>query len=216
MTLGRRLCVWFLGGALLLTAAPRPARPHEPPAPQGEIPAGQPVSPDPSLGIIRPAPDFTLLDLEGRSVRLAEFQGRVVVLSFIYTSCPGVCPLVTQRMALLQSRLREARLFPSPVSLLSVTVDPEGDSGAGLARYAKGFGADPDGWRFLRESPERLRAVLAAYDEWTKRLLGGELDHPARVYLIDPQGRIREIYSLSFFDELQAFLDIQALLRESR
>lgn len=139
-----------------------------------------------------------------------------MLLAFIYTSCPGACPLLTQRMALLQARLREARLLPSRVGLLSVTVDPERDSAETLARYAKGFGADSEGWRFLRESQERLRPVLTAYDEWTKPIPGGEIDHPARLYLIDPRGRIREIYSLSLFDERQAYLDIQALLRESR
>lgn len=216
MRRGRTVWVWIVAGALLLPAAPRPARPHEPAAPRGHQPAGQPVSPNPSLGIIRPAPDFTLLDLQGRSVRLSDFRGRVVLLSFVYTSCPGACPLITQRMALLQARLRGGGHFPSRVVLVSVTVDPDRDSAAALARYAKGFSADPEGWRFLRERPERLRPVLAAYDEWTKSLEGDEVDHPARVYLIDPQGRIREIYSLSVFDERQALLDIQALLREAR
>lgn len=117
-------------------------------------------------------------------------------------------------MALLQSRLRAAGLFPSRVVLLSVTVDPERDSVAALARYARAFAADRDGWRFLRESPERLRPVLGAYDEWTKPLSGGEIDHPARLYLIDARGRVREIYGLSFFDPRQAFLDIRALLQE--
>ncbi len=174
------------------------------------------MSSNPSLGIIRPAPDFTLRDVRGREVRLSEFGGRVVLLSFIYASCPASCPLVTQRMALLRSRLREAGLFPSRVSLLSVTVDPERDTRPALASYARAFGADHDGWRFLWESPERLRPVLAAYDEWTRPLPGGEIDHPARLYLIDSRGRVREIYSLSFFHQRQAFMDIQALLRESR
>ena len=57
--------------------------------------------------------------------------------------------------------------------------------------------------------------VLAAYDEWTMPEPDGEIDHPAPLYLIDPRGHIREIYSISFFDEHQAFLDIQALPRES-
>jgi cytochrome oxidase Cu insertion factor (SCO1/SenC/PrrC family) len=56
--------------------------------------------------------------------------------------------------------------------------------------------------------------VLRAYDEWLRPLANGEIDHPARLYLIDQRGRIREIYSLAFFDERQAFLDIQALLQE--
>jgi cytochrome oxidase Cu insertion factor (SCO1/SenC/PrrC family) len=51
--------------------------------------------------------------------------------------------------------------------------------------------------------------VLKAYDEWTKLLPKGELDHPARVYLIDQKGNIREIYSLAFFNEKQALIDIR-------
>lgn len=211
----RRLWVCLLPAAVLGAFVPRPAGPHEPAGRGGSATGGEGISPNPNLAVIRPAPDFTLPDLEGRAVRLSAFQGRVVLLSFIYTSCPAACPLLSQRMALLQARLRAAGAFPSRVAFLSVTVDPHRDSVASLARYAKGLGADPEGWRFLREAPEPLQAVLAAYDEWTKRLPGGELDHPARVYLVDPQGRIREIYTLSWFDERQAFIDIQALLRES-
>lgn len=215
MPRGRRLWRRLLCAIALAAVIPRPAGPHEPPAAR-EVPGGDSVSPNPNLAVIRPAPDFTLLDVQGRPIRLSALRGRAVLLSFIYTSCPAACPLLTQRMALLQASLRGAGVFPSRVAFLSVTVDPVRDSGAGLARYAKGFGADPGGWRFLREAPERLRPVLAAYDEWTRHLPGGELDHPARLYLLDPQGRIREIYSLSWFDERQALLDIQTLLRESR
>lgn len=215
MPRGQRLWLCLLSAAALAAAVPRPAGPHEPPAPRG-VPGGDSVSPNATLALIRPAPDFTLLDPEGRAVRLSALRGRVVLLSFIYTSCSAACPLLTQRIVLLQASLRTAGLFPSRVAFLSVTVDPARDSGAALARYAKGFGADRGGWRFLRQAPERLRPVLAAYDEWTRHLPGGELDHPARIYLIDPLGRIREIYTLSWFDERQAFLDIQTLLRELR
>jgi cytochrome oxidase Cu insertion factor (SCO1/SenC/PrrC family) len=72
----------------------------------------------------------------------------------------------------------------------------------------------PQAWRLLREEPERLGPALAADDEWTRRAPRGEIDHPARLHLIDARGRVREIYSLAFFDERQALLDIQALLRE--
>jgi protein SCO1/2 len=165
--------------------------------------------------VIRPAPDFSLLDPEGRVVRLSDMRGRVVLLAFIYASCPDACPLLTQRMAVLQGRLRRAGLFPRRAVFLSVTVDPARDTPAVLARYAAGFGADPAGWWFLREVPERLAPALAAYDEWVRPLPGGDLEHPARLHLVDPRGRVREIYSLALFDERQAFLDIQALLRES-
>ena len=139
-----------------------------------------------------------------------------MLLAFIFTSCKMVCPLISQQMAALQIQLKKANLFAEKASMISVTVDPQTDTAAVLAEYAKGFGADPNGWRFLRDEPQRLKAVLKAYDEWTKLLPGGEMDHPARVYLIDQRGNIREVYSLSYFDEKQAYLDIQALLREAK
>lgn len=213
MSGARRLAVALLAGALLLTP-PRPARPHEAGPTRGARPPG-PVSADPSLPVIRRAPDFALLDPDGRVVRLSDFRERVVLLAFIYTSCPAACPLVTQRMAVLQRRLAAAGLFPGRVNLVSVTVDPERDGAGVLARYAQRFGADPRGWRFLRDRREALEPALAAWDEWTKPLPGGEIDHPARLHLVDRAGRVREIYSLSFFDERQALSDIRALLGEA-
>jgi protein SCO1/2 len=117
-------------------------------------------------------------------------------------------------MAALQEQLKLAGVLREKAFLLSVTVDPETDSAGVLSDYARKYGADPSGWRFLRDERERLAKVLSAYDEWTRKLVAGDIDHPARVYLIDGQGRIREIYSLSFFDERQARLDILALLKE--
>jgi protein SCO1/2 len=210
---GRRALVAAgLAGVLLLGGEPRRAWPHGPPA---DRPAG-PYTSGPSLAVIRPAPDFGLVDSGGGGVRLADLRGRVVLLAFVYTSCPAACPLITQRMAALHRRLQAAGWLPTRVVLLSVTVDPERDSPAVLARYARSFRADPQGWRFLREDPVRLGPVLAAWDEWTRALPGGEIDHPARLHLIDGRGRVREIYSLALFDERQAFLDIQTLLREAR
>ena len=178
--------------------------------------AGGPLAPDPSLAVIRPAPDFSLTDPSGADVRLSDLRGRVVLVSFIYTSCTAACPLLTQRLAVLQTRLTEAGLFPAQVNLVSVTVDPDRDSPAVLARYAQAFTARSPGWRMLRSDRDRLGPVLASYDEWTRRLPNGDIDHPARLHLIDRAGRVREIYSLGLFDEKQALLDIRALLRESR
>jgi protein SCO1/2 len=174
------------------------------------------VSANPSLSVIAKAPAFTLRDPIGRVVRLADYRGQVVLLAFVFTTCPGVCPLISKQMSALQESLKAEGLFGGKASLLSVTVDPETDTAPVLAKYAQSYGADPTGWRFLRESPENLTPVLKAYDEWTKLLPKGEIDHPARVYLIDRIGNIREIYSLAFFNEKQALLDIKALLAGPR
>jgi len=168
----------------------------------------------PRLSVIGPAPEFRLFDTSGTAVNLSDYRGRVVLLAFIFTSCPGVCPKISGQMAALQEQLKLAGVLREKAFLLSVTVDPETDSAGVLSDYARKYGADPSGWRFLRDERERLAKVLSAYDEWTRKLVAGDIDHPARVYLIDGQGRIREIYSLSFFDERQARLDILALLKE--
>ena len=195
------LC-WALGSTSSLLAAGAP--------PESAISA------NPRLSVIAHAPAFTLRDTSGNAVRLSDYQGRVVLLAFIFTSCPGVCPLISQQMSALQAGLKEAGLFGQQANLVSVTVDPETDTAKVLAEYAQKFGADPTGWRFLRETPAKTQPVLKAYDEWTKLLPKGELDHPARVYLIDQKGNIREIYSLVFFNEKQAQIDIKALLAETR
>jgi cytochrome oxidase Cu insertion factor (SCO1/SenC/PrrC family) len=176
-------------------------------------PASSPTtSAAPFLGVIRQAPDFTLQDRTGRPVRLSELRGKTVLLSFVFTHCTSACPLLTYQMQQVQAGVLKAGLAQS-VALLTVTIDPERDTAEVLDRYAQRFAARP-GWYFLREQPERLQTMLASYQEWTRKLPDGDLDHPARVYLIDRTGRIREIYSLAFFDERQALLDIKALDRE--
>src|SRR2546427_1904751 len=152
---GPRLASLVLIAALLLAVAPRPVRAHDPPQSAG-APARL-LSTHPSLGVIGRAPPFTLGDPEGRPVRLTDFAGRIVLLAFIYTSCPSACPLVTQRMAVLQRRLTAAGLFSSRVNFLSVTVDPHRGSTRTLARYAKGGGADPRGGEVLRGGGGRKR-----------------------------------------------------------
>jgi len=198
------LVLTFLSCALGATAPAIAAQPA----------SDEAVSANPTLSVIARAPDFTLRDPTGKSIRLSDYQGRVVLLAFVFTTCPGVCPLISKQMAALQNGLKQERLFGAKASLLSVTVDPETDTAPVLAEYAKSYGADPAGWRFLRESPEKTKPVLKAYDEWTKLLPKGELDHPARVYLIDQKGNIREIYSLAFFNDRQALIDMRKLVLE--
>ena len=209
---GYRTVACVLLAAFLSAAAWMRASAHEA---QQSVPTGPSalaIASHPSLALIKPAPDFTLLDSGDQRLKLSELRGRVVLLSFIYTNCATTCPLLTYRMGRLKDRLKDAGLWPGSVGFLSVTVDPERDVAPVLAEYAERFNAVDPNWRFLRDEPARARPVLAAYDEWTKPLPHGELDHPARVYLIDRRGNIREIYALAFFDERQTFIDIRTLV----
>src|SRR3989442_6603532 len=139
---GRQLASLVLVAALMLAVAPRPVRAHDAPQSAG---AARLLSTHPSLGVIGRAPPFTLGDPEGRPVSLTDFAGRIVLLAFIYTSCPSACPLVTQRMAVLQRRLTAAGLFPSRLNFVPVTVAPAPDTTQNLARLAQGFASDPAG-----------------------------------------------------------------------
>src|SRR2546425_3979289 len=148
---GRRLAILTLVGAVVLTAAPRAARAHD--APERAGAAALPGSPSPSLAVIGPAPPFALVDPTGRSVSLADYAGRVVLLSFVYTTCRSACPLVTQRMAVLQRRLREAGLFGSRGGVVSLTLHPHPGRAPTPTRHAKAVRADPRGRTVLRDRP---------------------------------------------------------------
>jgi protein SCO1/2 len=195
--------------ALALTLAPCfAASAHEKDTPTAHSPA---IGAHPHLNVIAPAPDFALRDPAGALVSLSDLRGKVVVVAFIYASCTTTCPILGQQMARLQKRVKDDKALRGRVMLLSVTVDPSRDSAAVLANYASALGADPSAWKFLRGSAEALAPVLGAYDEWTKAMPDGDLDHPARVHLIDAEGRTREIYSLAFFDPRQVLVDIRSL-----
>jgi protein SCO1 len=201
--------VGWLGVATAFTASA-----HEP-ATRPRVDATSRLSSAPPLPPIRLAPELALLDADSREVRLSGLRGRIVLVSFFYTSCTTACPLLTSRMALLQERLAQDP-GGREVIFLSATVDPERDDVETLRAYARRFGADTRRWSFLRHDPGRLRAALAPWGEWTRRAAVGEIDHPARLHLVDRRGFVREIYSLAFFDERQAALDVHTLLREAR
>ena len=75
----------------------------------------------------KPAPDFTLGDAAGRVVKLSDFRGHVVVVQFIYASCPDECPLHAERLAEVQALVGQAG-FKDRVRFVSITTDPENDT----------------------------------------------------------------------------------------
>lgn len=106
-------------------------------------------------------PEFSLVDQESQPFTAREMRGHVWVAGFVYTHCPDVCPLITQRMAALRDSLRNEDEFGSAVRFASFTVDPERDTPAVLRAYAGSFGvSDAAEWRFLTGEPATLLAVI--------------------------------------------------------
>jgi protein SCO1/2 len=167
---------------------------------------------DTSLPRIGPAPEFTLTNQNGNRLSLEELQGKVVVVTFIFASCTDACPLLTAKMAMLQSRL--GRDLGAEVFFVSVTVDPERDTPEVLKRYASAHGAELAGWAFLTGTPAEIRDVTRRYGVAYKKMPSGNVDHTFLTSLVDRRGRLRVQYLGVRFDPDELLKDIRSLLQE--
>jgi len=167
------------------------------------------------LAVIQPAPDFALTTQAGTPLRLADLKGKVVLVSFVFATCNGSCPATTARMCQVQQQLRQHGLGDK-VHLLSITLDPARDTPEALRNYMRLYDADPKGWSCLTGTLADVNRVIGEWGMWVKRIANGQLDHPSRVFLVDPRGQVREIYNLDFFKADWVLDDITQLLKENQ
>jgi protein SCO1/2 len=116
-------------------------------------------------------------------------------LTFLYTSCPDVCPLVTQKLKDTSKLLGKAG---SGVVFLVVTVDPERDTVERLYEYSRQF-AMLDKWHFLTGTESKLKPVWDYY--WVGKVSKdgkGNVTHQAPVHIIDQEGRVRAVSGQTF------------------
>lgn len=137
---------------------------------------------------------YRLVDRRGRAVELAEWRGRPLLISLIYTSCHHSCSTLTRQLARAVGIAREA-LGEDSFAVLSVGFDTANDTPERMAAYARAQGIDQPGWRFLsaeRATVERLARDLGFLYAPSPR----GFDHTAQVTLLDQQGRVyRQIYT---------------------
>jgi protein SCO1/2 len=137
-----------------------------------------------------PAPSFALTDEDGAEVSLASLAGKIVVLDFIYTHCPGPCPILTGKLVELQRALPPE--LAQKVHFVSITLDPARDTPEVLRAYGAARGADLARWSFLSGPPAALAAVADAFGVGSLRREDGEIDHVVAAFGIDARGRIAE------------------------
>jgi protein SCO1 len=175
-----------------------------------------PLTPSSRLAVIQPAPDFTLITQDGSKLASSELKGNVLLVSFIFTTCNCTCPATTHRMSQIQEEIKSRSLFKDGrVRLLSISLDPARDTPEVLRGYMRLYDADPAHWTFLTGSPDQVSGVVKSWGMWAKPAANGQLDHPSRIFLVDAQYRIREIYNLNFLKPKWVVQDVELLLKEA-
>ena len=164
------------------------------------------------LPTIGRAPDFTLTSQDGVQLTLAALRGKVVAVTFIYASCPDVCPMLTDKLARVQDALGPD--FGSKIAFVSITTDPERDTPEVLKGYAEAFEANLAGWSFLTGEPAAVLDVAQRYGVAVAKAADGQVDHTMLTTLIDRQGTMRVQYLGYRFDEEEFRRDLQSLVNE--
>jgi protein SCO1/2 len=133
---------------------------------------------------------LALTDHHGKARRLEDFRGKAVVLFFGFARCPDVCPTTLADMAQV---MRQLGPLADRVQVLFVTVDPERDTQAALAKYVPAFDKRFVGLRGDLEATRAAAKEFKVYFEKRPAETPGEysVDHSAQSYVIDPPGRQR-------------------------
>jgi protein SCO1/2 len=155
------------------------------------------------------APALALVNQSGQPLTLKDLQGKVVLLTFTYSSCGDVCPLITAAMVALQQHLMTTER--PQVFFLSVTTQPEVDTPAVLHAYATRLGADLASWAFVTGRPQAIQEVWQAFGLTVKRRAKGGVDHPAWTFLIDREGLVQYRYLGSLLEGETILEDMRTL-----
>src|SRR5439155_19260633 len=104
--------------------------------------------------------------------------GKVLLVSFIFTTCNGTCPATTHRLSLVQQELKARGLCKDDrLRLLSITLDPVRDSSEVLRAYMRAYDLDETNWSFLTGTPDQVATTIEAWGMWARAAANGQLDH---------------------------------------
>jgi protein SCO1/2 len=163
------------------------------------------------------APSFALEDAAGRAVALEDLHGKVVVLHFVYTSCPDVCPLHAERIAEIQEMVNQTPMREL-VQFVTITTDPAHDTPEVMRDYGPAHGLDPANWMFLTSGPERpedtTRKLAERFGHAFTEAEDGYQIHGVVTHVIDREGRWQANFHGLEFEPINLVLYINALTHE--
>jgi len=147
--------------------------------------------------------DFTLPSTEGGELTLSDYQGRVVLLNFGYTSCPDICPMVLTRLAKVTNKLtQQYGINSAQLQTIFVSVDPERDTIERLSEYLAFFNSDFIGIRASKaETSELAKSYAVFYERQEDVSMGYQVAHTDKIFLLDKKGRLRGLYDKAEPDE---------------
>jgi len=173
---------------------------------------------DPYIQVVnRPAPAFALQDADGHVTSLADLHGKVVILYFIYASCPDVCPLLSEKIADIQEQIN-ATPMRDIVAFIAVTTDPEHDTPEVLRTYGPAHSLDPVNWRFLTSGagqPTATRELAKAYGLEFTPMGDGTQMHGLVTHVIDKSGNLRARFHGLKFKDISLILYVNALSNDT-
>ena len=135
-----------------------------------------------------PAPQFSLRDQDGKLVDLKQQRGRVVVLTFLYTKCKDICPLMASTLNAVLANVKPADR--ERVRAIAVSVDPRSDTFAAVRRYVEEKNLLPE-FRYLVGTKQALEPVWSSYGILIDPVSLESIDHTGRIIVIDRDGRMR-------------------------
>lgn len=196
---------WIVGGLLFLAVSAAAylqySRAEEGRSGRMRITRSAPPAVD--LPVLGQLPAFSLMDRAGIPISLKELSGKVWLANFIFTTCGGPCPIMTNRMRILREELQKQGL--DNIFSVSITVDPERDTPKVLSDYASLKKAESNHWLFLTGSPKAIRDLCV--EGFMLPVEEGEGDHQIlhspRFILVDGKGRIRGYYDIVGEEEME-------------
>jgi protein SCO1/2 len=139
--------------------------------------------------VIKNVPEFSMISHEGESFTRDSLLNKITVLDFIFTSCPGPCPIMSSNMRKLYKQYR----LHHDLQFISITVDPEYDSQDVLKIYAEANGVNDARWKFLRANKEKIKELKTeGFLFMSDNLPAG---HSVKFILIDADANIRQYYN---------------------
>jgi len=165
-------------------------------------------------------PNFSLINQDGKQIRLAEYRGRALLLTFIYTRCPqpDYCPLMSSNFAAIEKELKKDQSVYERTHLLSISFDTEHDTPKVLKSYGGAYTENYTSetfshWEFATGSAEEVRQV-AEYFGLRYNKESKEIIHGLRTVIIAPDGKVHKVYRGNEWKPEEILRDLHSLLNK--